>query len=166
MVDELQYACFGEYVPKKVTPGLVAAKLQAKIAADMAVTSPSGSPKKLGKLQQQQNEEDQQARNYQLRGRSDSRIQRDDETEEELHYRLKLSHEAPAPLAIPVPEHSPFELLSGLDKRLTKDLIQRGQSKNVEELTLADYMLTPQQYENLYKSVNMEDANLFLQKLR
>jgi hypothetical protein len=27
-------------------------------------------------------------------------------------------------------------------------------------------MLTPQQYDNLYKSVNMEDANLFLQKLR
>jgi len=27
MVDELQYACFGEYVPKKVTTGLVTAKL-------------------------------------------------------------------------------------------------------------------------------------------
>jgi hypothetical protein len=83
-----------------------------------------------------------------------------------MHYRMKMNHEAPQPLAVLVPEHSPFELLSGLDKRLTKDIIQRGQSKNVEELTLADYMLTPQQYENLYKSVNMEDANLFLQKLR
>jgi hypothetical protein len=136
------------------------------MAVTHALTSPTGSPKKLGKLQQQQNEEDQQARNFQLRGRADSRIQRNDETEEEMHYRMKLNHEAPQPLAIPVPEHSPFELLSGLDRRLTKDIIQRGQSKNVEELTLADYMLTPQQYENLYKSVNMDDANLFLQKLR
>jgi hypothetical protein len=59
MVDELQYACFGEYVPKKVTAGLVTAKLQAGIAAGMAITSPGGSPKKPGKLQQQQNEEDQ-----------------------------------------------------------------------------------------------------------
>lgn len=77
-----------------------------------------------------------------------------------------MNNEAPQPLAIPVPEHSPFEVIQGLDKKLTKEIIQRSQTKNIEELTLADYMITPQQYDNLYKSINLQDANLFLQKLK
>ena len=57
---------------------------------------------------------------------------------------MKLNNqEAPQILAIPVPDKSPFEIFDGLDKRLTKDIITRSFSKNVEELTLADYMLTP-----------------------
>ena len=80
-----------------------------------------------------------------------------------MHYRMKQVHQdPPQPLAIDVPENSPFEIMPQLDKKLTKEIILRSQNKNIEELTLADYMLTPQQYENLYKQVNLDEANLFL----
>ena len=98
---------------------------------------------------------------------TDSRLQRRDETEDDLMNRLRLDPDAPPPLDIDVPEHSPFEVIPGLAASKLNDLNNLIINKRIEgQLSLADYMITKQQYLGLYKNVDLKNANLYIKKLK
>ena len=76
---------------------------------------------------------------------NDSRLMRRDETEEDIYIRNRLNPDAPNPLKIDVPDHSPFEIIPGLDATKLNELNNMILNKRIEgEVTLAGYMITKQ----------------------
>ena len=83
----------------------------------------------------------------------------------------KIIYERNKKCTLPPPARSPFEEIPNLEAILAMeeaaDLKKRNISKKVEnEETLADYMMTAKQYQNLYDPKDCKDADLMLLKLR
>ena len=68
---------------------------------------------------------------------------------------------------IPPPEHSPFEIIQGLDQRNLSRLYLNKNNKYLlpegSEME-ADKMMTKDQYQTLFKSLDLTDANISLKK--
>ena len=167
LIDELQYVFFGAYAPKKASVN----RMQAEMARGLREQYDLPQYMPVNKKKTKNGNDKQQAdgvHDANLAKRpNDSRLQRRDETEEDQMNRLRLDPDAPPPLKIDVPRHSPFEVIPGLHNAKRAELDFLILNKRIEgQLSLADYMISKEQYQGLYKHVDLRNANLALKKLQ
>ena len=110
LIDEFQFVFWGTYVPKKVSFDHIYDKL------DRYLDSSFKDPRKKFMKGRSTSKFIKQLKSPEMKRRCDSRLRREDETEDDHLFRLRLNQDNPPPLEIDIPEVSPFEIIGDLDK--------------------------------------------------
>lgn len=99
---------------------------------------------------------------------NDSRLQLPEESAEAALVRLRAHPDHAPPLTVQPPAQTPFEHIENLDRQLeaARHKLYKPAIGDSAGAPLAEYMLTPEQYQALFSHVNLADADIALRKLR